>query len=441
MTQHATSCGLSKRSSQKRDAMARRRQFSPILIIKSLFFLILLSFSIVLPAQTQDADSDLIAKFVQSHGPAVTFDASNIKQFWVSNTVSSQKDHICILLDNGRNNPFESVPLKIQLANVNEEQDCKVEVLTETSGVGFSVLDSQEREISKSVPQEQFINYDCLESTFHLEDTRNYTFYIRFSSSVSPQIKIKAIILSFTKNPGSKYVFYPQVVKISKDDSDTFTLTGKSTVFTGKKLIHISDNEISTSVKVKNTGEQATRVYIGYSSHAKDQTRINCGCYPLNDNNNLLTVISAEKDSSSIIVDSCPEWKKNCPIALNAKEDMSDIPNQTLTEGRIVEVIKLDDGNMEIKLNKPIKEDIQKGSTIRIHSADSSNLYLSIKVLQPGEEETFSTILKKDEKFIQERGKYFVNDIYFVRLMILSSSIDSKEESTIAISNGTLSTN
>ena len=115
-------------------------------MLKKAFLLLLMtSVSNGAFAQTSTTDdSKLIEQFIQSKGYSeiIVFDASNIKQFWTDKTVFSRDGLIHVSLNKNDNSTFESVPLRIQLANVKETQDCKIDIITDNSDVSFTVFNA-----------------------------------------------------------------------------------------------------------------------------------------------------------------------------------------------------------------------------------------------------------------------------------------------------------
>lgn len=170
-----------------------------------------------------DANQSLVKQYIASKGAnLVVFDSSNIKQFWTDNSVSTSKGFINVSLPAS----LESAPQKIQLANVNESMDCSIEILTENHDVSFSIYDKSMELLSSSAKDDSFLDYDRIFSSFHLEETKDFSFTIKFFSSASPLIKIKAIILSFPENktrlalsvPPSVRVISPPFPMVSSDN-------------------------------------------------------------------------------------------------------------------------------------------------------------------------------------------------------------------------------
>ena len=151
-----------------------------------------------------------------------------------------------------------------------------------------------------------------------------------------------------------------------------------------------------------------------------------------------MKVVSHSEASNIIKVDSYSEWSKGCHLALEAKEDMSDIPNNNFA-GIISEIKKLENGQAEIILSKPLKSKLDEGTKVRIHGLDGAYLYTKIKNLQPGEEQTFTSTIKKDDSFLGFSSKAFSRGVYYVVPIILSYSADASKDNTVLISNYSIS--
>jgi hypothetical protein len=424
-------------------------------IASLLLFLLLTSFYVFAQNSRNDSadgvntNEALLNQYVKSKGNAViVFDETNIKQFWIDNSVISRKDSFEILLEQAKSGLHESVPLKIQLANVNERLDCKVEIISETEDIGFSVLNNKSKVLSSSKKEDNFLKYSIVSSVFHLEESNMLSFVLKFNSK-KEVVSIKQIILSFSDNKESSYLvspgtihYTPQTLEttstITDDKADTFTVSGKRTKITSPKKIITADNTLTSSVTVKNIGENATTIYIGYGAYSQNNVWLNGKHYPYKPTSETLNVVSIVEESYKIIVDSYPEWDKGCFLALNAKDDMSDIPNNSFLDGTITEVKKIDNGQAEITVNKPLKK-IEKGMRIRIHGKSGAYRYTEVKVLQPGEEHTFTSSLRKDDSYLEYPSKGFPRGVYYVVPVILSYSVDSSKENTILISNFTVS--
>ena len=398
------------------------------------------------------SDEKLLQQYIQSKGAGIiSFDASNIKQFWIDKSVVSKENKIEVLLVDTQEKK-KSIPLKIQLANVKATQDCKVEVIAEEKDLEFFVLDSNLKTISTSSPEEGFLQYNIISSTFCLENTNILSFFLQFNSNSLDSLNIRRIILSFSDNkdflpsPGQLTVTGDDITitagwnkKVDKNNG-FFSVSGKSLVrFFSKKRILVSDNPVSAHVTAKNVGNTSAKLILGYAPYTVDGQNIHNRNNPYK-NNIILNVLSSEANSNRIIVDSFPDWEKGCYLVSNAKEDFSDFPNFSFLEGSIDEVKEITDKQVEITLDKPQKNAVKKGSKLRVQSKyGGTYLYTYEKTLNPGEEVSFSSEIRKDESFLKYSPSAFCRGTFYVIPVIQTFSINSDAEHTIQIRDWSIS--
>ena len=397
-----------------------------------------------------DSNEALIQQYVQAKGTGnIVFDASNIKQFWIENTVAAYKNYFEIQLNKAGALTFESVPLKIQLANVNETQDCKIEVIADTDIFDFSILNNDLRSIGSSSPEEDYLQYKVCSGVFHLEDTNNLSFKLVFRSKELKPLAIKRIILSFSKNKKSKFLLSPGVFHITGKDMEckekvtieknSFSVSGKRYELFSKNRILVGDRDMSNSVTVRNVGDTPTTIYLGYAPYTKNRQLIQSRNNPYK-NGAIFKIVSAEVNSNKVIVDAVPEWEKGCHLVLNAKEDLSDFPNFSFVNGTISDVKILDNGQAEIVLTAPLKTALKKGTTARVQAPSGAMyLYTNTKRLEPGEEVTLSSQVRKDDDFLLFSPKAFCRGTYYVIPVLLSYSINKDDINKIKITNFTVS--
>lgn len=404
--------------------------------------------------QTADSNDRLIDQYVQSLGKnTIVFDASNIKQYWIDPSVlSTNKNTINIHLSQRPSGVFESNALKLQLTNVNEAQSCKIEVLTESPDTTLWITNSKSKKVASTFKKDTFLEYEKSSLEFHLEDVPDFIFHVNFSNPKKDDVTIKKMVLSFSKNQTSSYLSSPGKLSITKDnvstnasgiaasDNHSFTVTGdRVNILSGNKIL-VSDNTLTLSARIRNAGSSPVTVYAGYQPCTKDGKRINTRNSLYNGQNAILKVVSSKKGSNSVVVDSYPEWKAGCFLALNAKEDLSDFPNFTLSEGAITDVKKTGNGQATITFDKPFKEAIEEGTTVRIQSPNgSSYIYTNTKTLQPGEEVDFSSSIQKDDNCFEFSSKAFSKGVYYVIPVILIRYANSNPENKCQISNFTVS--
>ena len=397
------------------------------------------------------SDERLINQFIQAKGSnLIVFDSTNIKQFWTDTSVLSRNKSIELLLQEKKTEKYEGIPLKIQLANVKEDMDCKIDVITECNDLSFSILDSKQKALSSFTQKEKFINNNIVSSSFHLEDIEDFSFYLKFASETLSELSIKKIILSFTSNPTTIFHSSPGMLKLTPEkitlrraeikpsDNDSFHVVGKLSVVLSKEFIYATGSPVRISAKLKNDGANDTDIRLGFAVYNKKHEWINNTFYPYNKSNKIVNVISAKQGDDKIVVDSLPEWRKGCYVALDAKEDMSDIPNNVFA-GTISDVKEAENGQAEIYLNKPLEKEIKKGSSIRINSGGQGYISSTSKKLKPNEEETFTLEMSKDDSFFEYSSKAFSHGVYYVVPLIMSYSVDQNEENTILIESFTVS--
>ena len=389
-------------------------------------------------------DDDLLNQFIKANNnsPYIVFDASNIKLFWVDKSVLAKDDMINILLSRNDGKFFTSVPLYVQLANVNEAMDCKISVVSGNSDLSFSVSDSKNELISQSNDKQDFLNYNVVSSLVHLEKTQGKSFKIAFQSETAEVIRIKAIVMSFEANKKSIFLSSPGTLNITKDnsilsdaklsDEGRFTVSGKSGIITSKESIFVGNNVFSLSVKIKNVGNTPARINIGYFPYSMDHIRLSNNIFPYKGINKVLKVVDCDSSNNTIIVDSYTEWAKNCYVERDPNVNLSNIKSVKLLRGRVKEIKQRADGSAEIILTKPVDGALKPGDSIRINAASGSAMNTNAKVLQPGQEEVFTSTVKRDEDIEDYSNNAFLKYFYFVKPMIKFSPREG-EESTISI--------
>ena len=196
--------------------MIKQTRFSLHLLLTIPFVLIVFVTPGILFSQDKsDTETELTNKFIESLGYSsfISFDASNIKQFWIDKSVVSKNGSIIISL----NSKNESGLFKIQLANVIETQDCKIDVIYEGKDLLFSVLDQKSKILATSTHEKDFIQYHVASLSFHLEDLPDFSFNLFFLSKESDTVSIKKIILSFSNNKTSVFSGSPGFDNLIKD--------------------------------------------------------------------------------------------------------------------------------------------------------------------------------------------------------------------------------
>ena len=220
---------------------------------------------------------------------------------------------------------------------------------------------------------------------------------------------------------------------------NSFTVSGKRYELFSKNRILVGDRDMSNSVTVRNVGDTPTTIYLGYAPYTKNRQLIQSRNNPYK-NGAIFKIVSAEVNSNKVIVDAVPEWEKGCHLVLNAKEDLSDFPNFSFVNGTISDVKILDNGQAEIVLTAPLKTALKKGTTARVQAPSGAMyLYTNTKRLEPGEEVTLSSQVRKDDDFLLFSPKAFCRGTYYVIPVLLSYSINKDDINKIKITNFTVS--
>ena len=395
-------------------------------------------------------DEKLLDEYIASDGfnQKIVFDSKNIKQYWIDHSVFSKDNLIHILFGQGKAKKYESGLLNIQLSNVTENLDCKIYVVTNNADYSFSVLDKKNKVVSSSKDNDKIMNYSIDSALVHLESVSGFSFSLQFQSNTLDMLNINKIVLAFSKNPNSSFLVSPGDLSISpanctvtgsssseSKDSD-WDISGKQVSITSNNKIYLYDNTLSSSVKIKNTGTVPAQVYLGYVPYSKDQTRLDGRNYPYRINGENLKVVSAKAGDKTIVVESLPaQWTKNALLALNAKEDYSDIPNFTIVPGKIDDIKPLENGHAEILISEPLTTGLETGSQIRIHGKRGTSLYTKTLKLSPGEEQEIITSLKLDNDCLYFSSTAFSRGTYYVVPFIRFSTIGSDEDSSIKIND------
>ena len=422
--------------------------FTSLVVLIPLFAFFTISLAQTYAQNT--SNENLLHQYIQEKGNnVITFDSSNIKMFWTDRSVLKQDNSFKILLN--KKTKFESIPLHIQLANVKETQDCSIEVITDTPDIAFSVLNAKGKTVSSSTAKKSFIQHSILSSMFHLdetvfEDNVSYSFDLVFSSSISIEINIKAIILSFSQNKDSHFLLSPgessvnlknvsDQTLLSKENKDSFKVKGYYRRLMTKESFYVSENPLKASASLKNIGDVPLTIYFSYVLYSPKHNIVKRRNYPYKGINNILKVVSAEKGSDKIIVDAYPQWEKECYIALDAKDDLSDIPNEKLLNGRVVNIRKIDDHSTEISLDQKLDFSIEKGMGIRIHEANKQSSPLIAKKINPGEEFVLESIIKKGNATSEYSSSSIPMGVYYIKPVLICASNSDSTSYSLLISN------
>lgn len=187
----------------------------------------------------------------------------------------------------------------------------------------------------------------------------------------------------------------------------------------GKKLIKLPEGTTIDSLKVSGTfraveGTPADTMYIGFKAYDKNRNEMQFANVHTIDGTFTTLAADAKKGENFIIVADAAKWMKNQVLVINAKADMSDLPNyNTLANVKTIE--KCAEG-WKLTLNKPLKADIAKGTAVRQHRA-GGYMYYAFYSTRPG----VSGMVKNNSL------KKLWPHIAFVRFLVLANWKGNKE--------------
>lgn len=173
---------------------------------------------------------------------------------------------------------------------------------------------------------------------------------------------------------------------VSKDDwhvrKPSLSADGVFSHKSGQRLISSAFIPVKAGKKYVITGEfrvtgttAAVPLYFGFVPYTADHKEIGFQHYRAMAKSPLATVESAKAGATEVILKKNPTWpakKSSFLLALNAKEDKSDLPNFNILP---VKEIRQESGRTVAVLSAPLKEEIPAGTVVRIHGYGASFLY------------------------------------------------------------------
>ena len=173
-------------------------------------------------APAPDSDDDkLIDEYIKAKGYqyVISFDASNIKQYWVDNSVFAKDDLINILLQKNESEKWQSVPLNIQLANITESMECTVSVIAKEPVLDFLVLNNKKKAVSFLKNTDEFVGYNVTSASFFMDDVPSSLFSLEFKNSDKDMLSLKRIVMSFAKKTKDPFLNAHGILSITKDNA------------------------------------------------------------------------------------------------------------------------------------------------------------------------------------------------------------------------------
>ncbi len=217
-----------------------------------------------------------------------------------------------------------------------------------------------------------------------------------------------------------------------KDGNAVFTAV--QTELFSKTFYRVGDNHpYEYSVTIKNVGEVPTRIYTGFAAYNQNKKEIRPWSCSYGKQLLPVKVVDGVAGKSTLTVECVVSVEKDLRIATDAKADNSDIPNMNTIPNKIVSARTDANGNTEITLDSPLKTTIPIGSHVRICDKRGGYLYCKNKLLNPGEEFTFTGSIAYNDSFFEYNSKFLPHGTSFVRPVVLSYSSGSPKTNSIQI--------
>lgn len=158
------------------------------------------------------------------------------------------------------------------------------------------------------------------------------------------------------------------------------------TMYRSKKTIAIDPaKKYTISMTVSNAeGKKSSYLLFGMSPATAKGGQISASSLQSIKDTFTQVVADAKKGDKTITVKDASKWNKSphCTIALNAKEDNSDIPNFAILQAPIEKAEKTGD-NWTITLKNPLPKNIAAGTNIRQH-INGGYYYFGTRSIAPG---------------------------------------------------------
>lgn len=278
--------------------------------------------------------------------------------------------------------------------------------------------------------------FDLIAKTFTSSKKNKVVSLYRFISN-RPKENINPIFLRGSRERHFRSSsFTSSNCTITHDESGSFVVNGINSEILSRDFFEVSPlTRLDLKVDIKNIGYTNTRIYVGYAFYDQHKSLIGNSNFPYIMSNQPLTIVSAEESQYSFIVNSVPDWRKNCSVGLFAKDDLSDIPNPNLLNGFISDVKPLPDGNAEIIMTRPLKNSIPAGTQIRINHVSGSYVYTDMFDFYPQKSISILSSIAKYDTYHCHSSIAIPTGIYYLKPVILSYSSFPPEMNSIQISN------
>lgn len=179
--------------------------------------------------------------------------------------------------------------------------------------------------------------------------------------------------------------------KEAQSGQNCYFVKGRNRLMSMNQIKIQPDKKYRASFYVKAVGESPAQIFAGWICYDKKGKVIPSEAFH-SVRNSLTEVVSAAVKGDRIVkIKDGSKWKKGkaFQIAFNAKKDDSDLPNYQVYG---FEKLEKKDGVWQITLQKPLAFDVVKGTFVREHIKGGDFLFVSNKVITPGEWQKLESI-------------------------------------------------
>lgn len=193
-------------------------------------------------------------------------------------------------------------------------------------------------------------------------------------------------------------------VKWIGKDKDVMEITGPTTLLSVKKFDIDVKKHFKLEADVKQISGGPIPVCVGFKLFDKNDKEITSFMVNTHHNSETTVVKDVKAGDKVIILKANPYWKKSIfAVALNAKKDLSDLPNYDLLTPAKVTVKGQE---MEVQLKKPVDKAIPAGTVVRAHGGGGYMYTGGYKVLNNGQEAEFKGVAKGVNKSGMTSGRW-----------------------------------
>ena len=178
---------------------------------------------------------------------------------------------------------------------------------------------------------------------------------------------------------------------------DTMEVTGPAALLSAKKFDIDPGKTYKLEADIKMLSGESAPFYVGFKLFDKNDKEIPAHSVSARAGSETTVVKPVKAGDKVMIVKANPLWKSGFyAVALNAKKDLSDLPNYDLL---IPARVAAKGQEIEVQLKAPAPKAIPAGTVVRAHSAGGYMYTAGAKTLQPGQSAEFKGAAKGISKY------------------------------------------